>query len=461
MVQNSLILINFLGVFILQLFLGDGVSVSHTIPQNVEANKETQFEINFTKGAAEGFAKLQMDFTQDVKVKAVDVKGASFSYDNNSLKLIWMSVPNEEEFSVKLSMTPSAEGSVFVEGKFSYLENNNRVDIRVDKKTFTVGAVGDAVADQTEEEEEVEIDADTGEDVTDDGEDEVETQDAIADASDETDDAQEEVTQPEPKKQASAVSVKRTIMPAGEGAFIVHLDVEKGNNTDFARVEDVLPKGVKAQGVVTKNATFNFVDNKAKFVWMALPNEPNFRITYKITVTTATPGNYNIMGDFSYILDGETNKYTIDASVLKVEDTAPALADDATNDDATDNTDGGQEKKQDTPPPPPPTDDVTDTPAPQKGIAYRVQIAAGKKNVAQDYFSKTHEFNENVIIENHEGWIKYTTGKYDVYRQARDKREAVVGAGYDFDGPFVTAYNDGTRITVQEALMITNQQWLP
>ena len=65
-----------------------------------------------------------------------------------------------------------------------------------------------------------------------------------------------------------------------------------------------------------------------------------------------------------------------------------------------------------------------------------------------------------VSIERHEGWIKYVTGKHSDYRSAHDQRDGFVRAGHNFRGPFVTAYNNGDRITVQEALMITHQKWV-
>ena len=93
------------------------------------------------------------------------------------------------------------------------------------------------------------------------------------------------------------------------------------------------------------------------------------------------------------------------------------------------------------------------------GVNYRVQIAAGKNVVDKAYFEKRHNWTSDFVIENHKGWIKYTTGSYQIYRIARDNRATVNGGEHKFNGPFVTAYNEGIRITVQEALMISKQKW--
>ena len=72
---------------------------------------------------------------------------------------------------------------------------------------------------------------------------------------------------------------------------------------------------------------------------------------------------------------------------------------------------------------------------------------------------KTYSFDEDYNIENHNGWIKYTTGKYTQYKDARDARVRITNASSKLPGPFVTAYNDGERITVQEALLVSKQLW--
>ena len=68
-------------------------------------------------------------------------------------------------------------------------------------------------------------------------------------------------------------------------------------------------------------------------------------------------------------------------------------------------------------------------------------------------------FNETLKLENINGWFKYTTGHHQVYKAARNDRTRITDKYQKFQGPFVTAYNDGERISVQEALMITSQKW--
>ncbi|HON18397.1 MAG TPA: hypothetical protein PK990_04425 [Salinivirgaceae bacterium] len=101
--------------------------------------------------------------------------------------------------------------------------------------------------------------------------------------------------------------------------------------------------------------------------------------------------------------------------------------------------------------------EIANVSLPDQGITYRVQIAASHKLVKKDYF-KRFNINDPVQVELHEGWHKYTVGKFRIYKDARDYRNKIWQTTPIIDA-FVCAYNDGIRITVQEALMIANQQW--
>ena len=93
-------------------------------------------------------------------------------------------------------------------------------------------------------------------------------------------------------------------------------------------------------------------------------------------------------------------------------------------------------------------------------ISFEVQVAATKKAVVTDYFEEKLNFRLPTTEEESGDWWKYSTGNHEEYAEARAMRNQI-RENHQFLGPFVIARRNGRRISVQEALTTTGQQWTP
>ncbi|MCG3168068.1 MAG: hypothetical protein POELPBGB_03868 [Bacteroidia bacterium] len=115
-----------------------------------------------------------------------------------------------------------------------------------------------------------------------------------------------------------SVNVDMPATAAPESTFRVTLKVNKGEVSGFAKLEQLLPAGLEATGVDVANSTFTFKDRKAKFLWMSLPAEATFTVSYDVKVVAGTSGNQILEGTFAYILNNETQKYALPKSIINI-----------------------------------------------------------------------------------------------------------------------------------------------
>lgn len=523
MYKSLLILFNIMFTLMLNVIFGDGVKVTQNAPSKVKPGDEFTVELIVNKTDVSGFAKIQQDLPEGFTAEAIETQGASFTFNEQKVKLIWMSLPESEEFTIKYKVIvdENTEGDFEITGKFSYLHNNERKTVDLNGNFIKVSKEDEQpVAEVTEEPKVDEV-------------------------------VQPETTEPtSTMQQELTVSTERNITQDANGDYIVSIKINHNGIEGFSKIQETLPTGITtADGINTKNAVFSFVDGQAKFVWMAIPADNEISISYAMKGNTTEEALKNMTGSFAYLENEETKRLDIVSNnvvvqapkeeVTEVQNVTPTNQTDSTEDqklaaalleaeaaklaaeeaakNAKEEADrlaaeeqarlaaeeakkaeeaaklaaqqkaneeaeqlaAQQKAKEDaerlaaeeearrkqeeeaakTTASTEPT--MTSTPAPQTGVNYKVQICAGHEKVnVNTHFEKEYKFTEEAITtENHEGWIKYTIGSYDTYKNARDRRN-VVTDGYSFPGPFVTAYNSGQRITVQEALMISNQKWV-
>ncbi len=456
-----LILVDLIGVLLIEIFLLADIKITQDAPPTVMPGSETKVVVTVEKGDLSGFAKLQIDLPEGFTCTAIETKGASFTFSDQKAKFIWMSLPTQPTFKVSYNLiaSASASGQMPINGRFSYILDNERRTY--DLATAMVTVMGDpAVAAAAPPDAAVIQPMDA-------------TNDIVTAAGAAPVLAEEPATMASPPGQGpGGVAVERKVTLVSASELLVEVTIKKGDIRGFGKLQENLPAGFTAMEKGSAQAIFTTQDRIAKFVWLNLPADQDLKVAYKLRANGQPDGDYTVSGEFGYLLNDETQRVAVGASTFTIGDMAfSALQQDPARMNTTDAQDTGLNlpAKETRTESPQATDNKPATtrpapskgiPAPEKGIAYKVQITAAHREVGREYFAGRHRFNEPFSIERHEGWIKYTTGSYSQYREARDKRIALVAAGHELPGPFVTAYNNGERITVQEALMLSSQTWV-
>lgn len=280
------------------------------------------------------------------------------------------------------------------------------------------------------------------------------------------------------------MNVTRTITPGKTtGTYLVELKVKKDGLKGFAKLQERVPDGFIAIGDKTDGANFSFNSSEhlGKFVWTSLPAKDELMVSYKVMPKqgAAQATSALVEGEFSYLESDQTKKFVIEKQDLAggtqtavappdvtttptvaVTPTVVPEATVATTEPVATTTTAASTPTVATTEPvvTETTTPVTTTTEVQKNtnVHYAVQVGAFKNGVNVAALSSRFGLS-GVTTEMQDGYTKCITGQHTEYRSARDARENIKSKGVS--DAFVTAYNSGRRITVQEALMITSQKW--
>ena len=454
MMRSFVLLFNMLGVLFLNFMLSEDVSLSMDVPTEVSAGAEFDVEVTLKKGALASFARFQQDLPLGLSAQAVDPANSNFTFENQKVKFIWLRLPMESEFKVmyRVRVDERLKGQFDLKGLFSYIEGNER-------KSVPVGSNAIVIRPSSKINPELIVDIN-------------EFQNLVP-------------VQPPVSLVASNVRCIRQqpYVSGDNNDMVVNVLVSKGSTEKFAKIEEAVPQGYRAEAIETRDAIFSYKDGTVKFIWMNLPAEQRFVVSYKLIPDNGVgEPNPKIDGKFSFILNDATqvidvvqrevnlaspDAKTIEGLISSVP--APNLSistgKQPTSTSFTPSADGGVEipveyKKIEGKPrrATQPIAEMVNMLEPEEGVYYRVQIAAGHKLVnVKRYFGK-YNIKEEVRTEEHQGWYKYSIGSFPEYKLARDYRVTLWNTT-PINDAFVAAYNNGNRITVQEALMITNQKW--
>ena len=464
MLRIFIVFLNLLVVFFISNFQATDVSLRMDAPQEVTAGTEFEVRITVNKGDVESFSRFQQVIPAGLSASSYLSSNADFTFEDKRIRMIWLKLPEADEFTFiyKVKVDERLKGTFSVGGKFSFIEDNERKSVTLTSQSITINP--SPVIDPN----------------------------LIVDISE----FEEKVIQYIPaasmeSENIACIRQKPFLSDAGD-EYIVNLLVNKEDKKKFAKIEEDIPYGYTAVNIDDKNGIFTFKDQKAKFLWMNLPAESFYIVSYRlIPKNDAKLGSPVVSGKFSYLVDEKTISINVvekdlDLASITSEQLQSIITELKTQPlpllaeveqkvpDAEVKTDVPEnlvveEEKQ------PVKSDVTKPKGtktkkykfkrdlayvlePESGIYYRVQVAAGHKPVDIKRYFKKYKLEREVRKEFHENWLKYSVGSFEIYKEARDYRINIWNTT-DIDDAFVSAYNNGIRITVQEALMIANQKW--
>jgi len=428
-------------LLVLNLLFSD-VSVNMNAPGQVEAGNEIYVEITLDKSDFDSFARFQQEIPAGLTPVPVNTANADFSFKDQKVKFIWLKLPSEQKITIgyKLQVDQRLKGTFNLKGTFSYIVNNERKSVELDPKFISISQ--SSTVDPK----------------------------LIVDIND-----FKNLVSPVQKTVVGVDQVKcirqTPYLAEGTKDYIINLLVNKGQKEKFAKIQETVPDGYSAVAIESKKAIFTFKDQTVKLLWMNLPTDPYFVVSYKLVPNEGVTEAPEMDGTFSYIESDNTLSINIiekDVSLQNVsqenllaivsnnEGVATVPVDYVQPQDYS-----GKVKieiaesalkliREDT--------KLTNMLEPESGIYYRVQIAAGHRPINIDRYFKKYNLDKEVRTEFHEGWRKYSVGSFYVYKGARDYRVHVWNTT-TIDDAFVSAYNEGKRITVQEALMVSNHEW--
>ena len=443
MIKYFFIVINSLTVFIFSLFNGDnGITVTSVIPSTITAGKEVVMELKVNKGNMSGFAKLQLELPEGMAAKESENKGANYTFNSGIAKWVWASLPSENEIVIKITLISADDekGLKTINAKFSFIENNTKQVVEMTPVDVTI--VPPEVNTPNSE-----TPATTA----------TETPLANVPTSDSTNNTvSKDIAQVSNSEPPGNVNVTRTITKLSATEYVVNLKIKKDGTKGFARYSDELPDNLTAKAIKTDGSSFSVGDGKLKFVWVSVPEKEVIDLAYVINGNTDFVLALN--GEYSYLENNQSKKYKLNADTTRffastpslpvAETEKPVVTTEVAKVDEPQKTDVAAQSK------------MEETLTKKEGeVNYFVQIGAfTSSKVGVDNLKKRFSITESIKSEMQGGFSKFMVGSHSEYKDARDHRE-VIKVTNKVKSAFVVAYNSGKRITVQEALMISNQKW--
>jgi hypothetical protein len=375
--------------------LPSGVVIDHNLPAELPETGVSTFEITVHKGALDYFGRLQFDLPEGVELHPLHTQGGSFSTNNQEHTAIISWLSLPEADPFTVRLELDASAAVYTNSSVLAMPWQFAFVENNARQLVELDPIRFRVGG------------------------------VEAAAADVASAVEDEVASSHEVVKPSGPSCVRTIteLASGQG-FLVRLEVKSLHEGQFSKLTETLPLGCDAMPRITASSICTQAGQNLQFMWFYSPVGEQL---LEYTLPHCTLSSIEELSGILSFVEGDISHEVPIIELGKTELTSETLA-------------------------------INEMVAPETGVSYRVQIAAGHSEMVTDYFTRMFDFAARVTVEQHEGWLKYTTGAFGHYNGAKNERQRLTEL-HDFRGPFVAAYQDGERITVQHALTLTGCGW--
>jgi hypothetical protein len=413
---------------------GQEVEISIDHPGRVNAGEEFTVSVTISKGSLTDYSRFSQDLPLGLTATNVSSPNADFSFDNQRIRVIWLKMPesNQVTISYRILVDPRLKGSFVLGGVFAYVVEDERKFLTFDKNELITIVPSPSVDPAL-----------------------------VVDIKDFKGGEAAPVAARPGEVFAMAVRQKPELL--NSGAYLVRILVNNPSGSKYAKIEETIPFGYMFEQVNSNEGIVSHAASTVKFIWMKLPETTEFEVVYRLVPKQNEPqGDMIIDGMLTYTAGNDNKIVEIRQMDVYLQDMTQAqkrnlLATGAVpprtaraNTSAT---------RQPEPVETRPATSTTSVPGSASGKMimntrvldygtgsyYRVQLSANRTAFDAVAYYRGAGLDREVLVEQHEGYYKYTIGSFSTYEQAVSYKNQVEGLP-DIDGAFVVAYRNGRRV---------------
>lgn len=415
------------------LVSGQEVEISIDHPSRVNAGEEFTVSVTISKGSLTDYSRFSQDLPMGLTATNVSSPNADFSFDNQRIRVIWLKMPDSNQFTIsyKVKVDPRLKGSFFLGGVFAYVVEDERKFLNFDKND-PITIVPSSTIDPALI---VDIDDFKGGQA-----------------------APAATTRP---GELFAMAVRQQPELQSNGSYLVRLLVNNPPGSKYAKIEETIPFGYIFEEVNSNEGIVSHAASTVKYIWMKLPASTEFEVVYRLVPKqNETQGDLIIDGMLTYTAGNDNKIVEIKQMDVYLQEMTQVqkrnlLATGAVPPRTASSSANRQPEPVVTRPP---AGSTTSTGSASSkvimntrvldygtGAYYRVQLSANLNAFDAVAYYREAGVDREVLVEQHEGYYKYTVGPFSTYQQAVSFKNQVEGLP-DINGAFIVAYRDGRRV---------------